>query len=602
MTRLAVAIMVRDLDHALAAAARAAEEGADLVEFRIDQFTQDPDAVNRLIECSPLPCLVTCRPVWEGGHFDGDEQTRIDLIERIGQGVGQPAYVDVELAAYQRSEKLRQAVGKIVDHPGQVRPTGTGLILSSHDFECRPVDLYQRIEAMAAAAACRVIKVAWRARSVRDNLEAFEIILQRHKPTIALCMGEAGLASRVLARKFGALLTFASVEPGGTAPGQPSLRDLKSLYRWDAINAETRVYGVIGHPVSHSMSPAIHNAGFEPSGHNGVYLPMPIPAEYEHFKATMVTWLELEALHFRGASVTIPHKENLIRFVRDSGGEVEPLADRIGAANTLSVRDGADGPRLYACNTDYGAALDAVCEALGSRREDLAGRRVAVIGAGGAARAIVAGFAHYGATVVIYNRTIEKAEALAARFSDDARIVAARLEKLCDSCCQIYINCTPIGMHPDTDASPMGPNRPSKGWGGDTVVFDTVYNPSETRLLREARADGCRTISGTEMFVRQAAAQFELWTGREAPMDVFHRILGERLGEEGTKARRGEESDRATMRTERLLTHQPSTLRAFVPFFFPAFLPSCLRAFVPSLTISDRPTPCPGRRSCPCRL
>lgn len=530
MTRLAVAIMVEDLDQALGAAARAAEQGADLVEFRIDRFTHDPESVNRLIERSSLPCVVTCRPEWEGGYFDGDEQTRIDIMERIGEGVREPAYVDVELASYQGSDGIRQTVGKIIDHPGQTRPTSTGLILSSHDFDRRPINLYQQIEAMAAAAACRVIKVAWMARSLRDNIEAFEIIRQRHKPTIALCMGEAGLPSRILAGKFGALLTFASIEGGsGTAEGQPTIRDLKSLYRWDAINAETRVYGVIGQPVSHSMSPAIHNAGFDHSGHNGVYLPMPIPPEYEHFKATVVTWLDLEPLHFRGASVTIPHKENLIRFVRESGGEVEPLADRIGAANTLSVRDGRAGPCLYASNSDYAAALDAVCDALGCGREHLAGRRVAVIGAGGVALAIVAGFAHYGATVVVYNRTFEKAEALAARFNEDgARVVPAPLVKLCDSCCQIYINCTPVGMWPDTDATPIGSDRPKKRWGEDTVVFDTVYNPPETRLLREAKAAGCKTVSGTEMFVRQAAAQFKLWTGMEPPTDVFYRVLGER--------------------------------------------------------------------------
>lgn len=536
MTHLAVAVMVHSLDHGLTAAAHAAAQGADLVEFRIDQFTDDAEAVVQLVERSALPCVITCRLASEGGLFDGDEQTRISLLERIGLGVRQPAYIDIELAAYQSSANLRQKVNLVVDHPGQVRPTSTGLILSTHDFEKRPIDLYQRIEAMAASAACRVIKVAWMSRSLRDNIEAFEIVLQRAKPTIALCMGESGLASRVLAKKFGALLTFAALDAGsGTASGQPTVADLKTRYRWDAIDAETRVFGVIGYPVSHSMSPAIHNGGFDRTGFNGVYLPMPIPPEYEHFKATVISWLDMAPLHFSGASVTIPHKQNLLKFVRDAGGEVEPLAQQIGAANTLVVRDGNDFSRLYACNTDYAAALDSVCAALQCKREDMAGRRVAVIGAGGAARAIAAGFAHYGATIVIYNRTLANAENLAAAFTEDrGKVVPARLEKLCDSCCEIYINCTSVGMHPNIDDSPIESNKPEKGWGPGTVVFDTVYNPAETRLLREARADGCTTIPGTEMFVRQGAAQFEQWTGQKAPVENFAEVIAEQLRSKAT--------------------------------------------------------------------
>jgi 3-dehydroquinate dehydratase / shikimate dehydrogenase len=207
---------------------------------------------------------------------------------------------------------------------------------------------------------------------------------------------------------------------------------------------------------------------------------------------------------------------------------VEPLAERIGAANTLAVRD--DGT-LYAANTDYAAALDAVCDGMGITREDLKDLRVAVIGAGGAARAIVAGFAQYGATVVVYNRTPEKAQALVDQFNGHTgQVVAARLDKLCDSCCQVFINCTPIGMHPNMDETPI-PQPPTggNGWGPGTVVFDTIYNPVQTRLLREARAAGCVTISGTEMFVRQAAAQFKLWTGKDAPIEAFRRVLSERL-------------------------------------------------------------------------
>ncbi|MFA7237327.1 MAG: shikimate dehydrogenase [Phycisphaeraceae bacterium] len=531
MTHLAVAIFVHDLESALADVAAAARRGAEMVEFRIDQFTADPRnprELAALIRRSPLPCIVTCRPTWEGGLYDGDETHRIATFRAAADA--HPAYIDLELKAYLRD-------------PDALNNFTGGLILSSHDFRGRPPDLFQSVEAMVHAHACRVVKVAWAARSLRDNVQAFELLEAQHKPTIALCMGEAGLPSRVLAKKFGALLTFASTSDSdtGTAPGQVSIDTLKKLYRWDALRHDTRVFGVIGHPVAHSMSPAIHNAGFDAAGFNGVYLPLPIPPEYEHFKATVATWLDYKPLDFRGASVTIPHKENLLRFVTEQGGEIEPLAKTIGAANTLTVRD--DGS-LYASNTDYAAALDSVCDAMGLKRDQLRDLRIGVIGAGGAARAVVAGFTHVGATVTVFNRTPARAERLAEEFSANKaatggrglihpHVVAASLDAIADSVCDVLINCTPIGMHPNVDASPLasaGPiNWPRRG---PQVVFDTIYNPMRTRLLRDAAERGCKTIGGVEMFVRQGAAQFERWTGLPAPVDLFRGMLTERLGGE----------------------------------------------------------------------
>ncbi len=528
MTKLCVPIMVESVDQALSDADAARTAGADLVELRLDRFTEDRDAAVELVKACPLPCIVTIRPAWEGGEYDGDDMHRVALIEHLGiacAGHG-PAYFDVELAAYDRSANLRQKINLVVDHEDQPRRTDTGLILSSHDFETRPSDLTRRIAAMAGFRGCRVVKLAWAARSLRDNLEAFEIIRDRTKPTIALCMGEAGLMSRVLAKKFGALLTFAAIDGAhGTAPGQPTIEELKTLYRWDRLNADTEVFGVIGHPVGHSMSPAIHNAGFDAIDYNGVYLPMPIPPAYEHFKATVGSLLAEPSLNFRGASVTIPHKQNLQRFVEEMGGEIEPLSAKIGAANTLTVR--GDGV-LYASNTDYAAALDAVCDALKINREQLGGNRVAVLGAGGAARAVVAGFAHYQAAVTVYNRTVEKAAELADAF--DAR--HAGLDAIGSAGFDILINCTPIGMHPNEDATPYDfTSNPQPATSTLPLVFDTIYNPVETRLLREAKAAGCITVSGVEMFVRQAASQFELWTGENAPTANFREAVLDRLAD-----------------------------------------------------------------------
>src|SRR5690606_4633001 len=196
---------------------------------------------------------------------------------------------------------------------------------------------------------------AWRARSLRDNLEAFELLRHRSKPLVALCMGEFGLMSRVLASKFGAMLTFTCEDRlHATAPGQPTVEELTQLYRVRCVKPSTRVYGVIGWPVRQSRGPLVHNALFDRVQHDGVYVPMPIAPGWEPFKATLDAMLEARWLGFRGASVTLPHKEHLLRFVRERGGVVEEEAARIGAANTLVVS--SDGS-LTCLNTDAPAAV-----------------------------------------------------------------------------------------------------------------------------------------------------------------------------------------------------------------------------------------------------
>ncbi len=528
MTRLCVPLFVNDLADGgaalLADAARAAEHGADLIEWRVDPLPEigtAVDAIEQLVADATLPCVLTCRHADEGGQYDGDEESRIGLLHALSESPHPPAYLDIELAKY---EALPATLRQQLDDAA----ARCGLILSTHDFVTRPADLDRRIAAMASHGPCRVIKAAWRARSLRDNVEAFEVLDRRLKPGVMLCMGEAGLPSRVLAKKFGALLTFAALDAErNTAPGQPTLQEIKSLYRWDALTKDTKVYGVIGDPVGHSMSPAIHNAGFDALAEggepfDGVYLPLPIPPEYEHFKATVLSWLDFKPLHFRGASVTIPHKANLLKFVGEQGGTVEPLAERIGAANTLHIDD-AGG--LHASNTDYAAVLDAVCDCLSTDRAGLRGKTVAVLGAGGVSRAIVAGFVEHGGTVTVYNRTLARAEALAGEFGAHA----ASLDEAVQASADIWVNGTAVGMHPDQDRCPLLETPAS--WNDETVVFDTVYNPADTVLLRRARERGCRTITGVDMFVRQAAAQFELWTGREAPTDVMREVVEARLAQ-----------------------------------------------------------------------
>jgi 3-dehydroquinate dehydratase/shikimate dehydrogenase len=511
MTLLCVPIFVTgDIVKLHGDALRACEAGADILELRLDDVTnaEGMDGVRGFLRSAPLPCILTCRPISEGGNSQLADAGRWEVLQLAREG--QAAYVDFELAAASR-----------VDLASSPRP----LILSAHDFFGRPNRLANLVLDLNASRS-EVNKIAWTARSIRDNIEAFELLQTRQKPTIALCMGEAGLISRVLAKKFDAFLTFASLDDAsGTAPGQISIDQMKRLYRWDALGPATRVYGVVGSPVAHSMSPAIHNAAFESVGHDGIYLPLLVNPGYESFKAFMESFLAFHALHLAGLSITIPHKENALRYLKEGGGEIEELAEWIGAVNTIVI---AKDQVLRGFNTDYAAILDSITDALKITRQQLAESRVAVIGAGGTGRTAVAALAHCGATVVVYNRTAERADALATEFTGrSGKVVAAPLEKLCDSCCQIYINTTSVGMHPHVHASPLGERLPA--FTAQTLVFDTVYNPPLTRFLAQAQAAGAKTIGGIEMFVRQAAGQFRAWTDRDAPMDLMRRVVESRL-------------------------------------------------------------------------
>lgn len=522
MTLLCVAIFVREIAQAKRDIALAAEAGADIVELRIDDVA-DAQVVQEIVRASTLPTIVTCRPTWEGGSNQLPDGARLELLRSAA--AGDASYVDVELKSF----KLQDPEITVDPLFNTDRDERAGVIVSSHDFTDRPAKLLSIINELNASKA-DVAKIVWMARSVRDNLEAFDILQSRQKPTIALCMSEAGLISRVLAKKFGAFLTFAGLTKDSvTAPGQVSVHDMKGLYRWDKINPNTRVYGVVASPVSHSMSPAIHNASFDETGEDGVYLPMLVQPGYESFKAFMEEFANYRPLHLRGLSITLPHKENALKYLLEKGATIDPLAADIGAINTIVIdRDADQNPILRGMNTDYQAIIDSICAAKGISPEQLKDYRVAVIGAGGTGRTAVAALARLGATVVVYNRTKDRADALAAEFNArSGKVVAAAMEKLCDSCCQIYINTTSVGMRPNVDQSPFGENPPALS--ADTLVFDAVYNPPLTKFLRQAEAAGAKTIGGIEMFVRQASSQFLAWTGKSAPSETMRRVIEQRL-------------------------------------------------------------------------
>jgi 3-dehydroquinate dehydratase/shikimate dehydrogenase len=525
MTLLVVSIAGRSIEEVRRRLEAAIQRGADLIELRVDLMEGVSDEeIRGLGEHLGRPIIVTIRSAAEGGHWDGLDDALVSRLIELGPMTD---YIDVELELWQRSANARQKIGlalrrteatqQVVGSEAQTagtQPRAAGprgereLILSRHDVRGRPARLHTEFLAMVRDPFCRIPKLAWQARSIRDNFEAFELMRASPKPAIIICLGEAGLLSRVLARKFGAFATFAAAEPGGeTASGQLTITEMKELYRWDAINDETRVYGIVGNPVAHSLSPRLHNAAFAALGENAVYLPMKVESSYESLKAFLAEVLARPWLDFRGFSVTMPHKEHALRFLRETGGKVDPLAERIGAVNTLIVE--SDGC-LSGCNTDGSAAIAAL-------EQDLAAMRVAVLGAGGAARAVVAGLTDAGATVTIYNRTEERAAALAEALGCRHLPWDARGQTDAD----LLVNCTSVGLSPAEEASPF----PAEALSPRMTVFDTVYNPVRTRLLRDAAERGCRTIDGLSMFVRQARTQLKLWTGRELAAETLRQTV-----------------------------------------------------------------------------
>ena len=267
------------------------------------------------------------------------------------------------------------------------------------------------------------------------------------------------------------------------------------------IDADTSLFCLIGNPVTHSLSPTMHNKAFAAIGYNGVYLAFRVTDPGTAMKG-------IKALNVKGVSVTVPHKIAVMEYLDD----VDETAARIGAVNTIVNDNG----KLTGYNTDWLGALGAL-----RTQTAINGKSVALIGAGGAARAIGFGLTSAGASLTILNRTQATGEHLAA----DLQAEFLPLSELQPDRYEILINTTPVGMHPDTDATPIA----NKELSPEMVVMDIVYNPLETRFLKDAAAGGCRTINGVDMLVFQGAQQFELWTGQKAPVEVMSQAVLEAL-------------------------------------------------------------------------
>jgi 3-dehydroquinate dehydratase/shikimate dehydrogenase len=537
MMNLTVPISARNFQEAAGQLQQAKAACAEAVELRMDYI----DALNvelakKLVleaKKTGLPIIVTCRDKKEGGANDYPLQLRLDVLKNaIAANVD---FIDFEYGNFQvkkNQDTFFSALSK----------SKTRLILSRHNFEGKLDNLdkiYNDIKKVFGAA---IPKIVYTANHINDCFEVFDLLYSKKGDLIAFCMGEAGLISRIIAKKLGGLVSYASLdEKSATAAGQITIEHIKKLYRWDSINSDTALYGIIGSPVAHSLSPLIHNRCFEKIGANKLYLPLLVDGGEKEFDEFVENCLSRPYLDFRGFSITIPHKENALKFVREKGGTIEPLAERIGAANTIIVERAASSVErvvdstslttLKAYNTDYAGALDAITAGMGIKREDLKDMPVAVIGAGGVARAIVAGLSNYEAKIKIYNRTVKRAETLAKEFGCEF----AGLEELHNLNAKLVINSTSIGMHPNVDETPIPKKylKPAslklRRSGKDMVVFDTIYNPVETPLLKQAKEKGAKTITGLDMFINQAAEQFKLFTDRSIEHKIMRQIISDFL-------------------------------------------------------------------------
>ena len=524
MTYLAVPIGSKNTDEAAEQIKAAKKAGAEMLELRTD-YLADLDVEKMLTvlaaaKKTSLPVIVTCRDKAQGGAavLPWQLRTRI-LVEAIGAGAD---FVDCEFDNFVLSDTNEKITAALNEHDG------VGLILSAHRFDgpiSNPAGVYEEIVRTEKRA---IPKLACTAKHINDCFAGLDLLVQKDQDAIILCMGQAGLMTRLLAKKLGGFVTFAcSDAEHATAPGQLTVGEFKELYRWDRIDETTEVFGVIGSPVAHSLSPAIFNACFDAQDINAMYLPLLVEGGKEEFYVFVNNAVSRGGgsgtgggLGFGGFSVTLPHKSHARDYVNHVGEFVEPLAENIGAANTLKI---GFGGIVSGYNTDYAGAMDALRSVLGTGKHELHKMMVAVVGAGGVARAVVAGLADVGAHITIYNRTLAKAEALAEEFN----CRYAPLDQLQRMDAAVVVNCTSIGMSPNVDASPV----PVECIKGNMVVFDTVYNPLETKLLKDAKEAGARTVNGAEMFIRQAMAQYKIFIGQPPEEDVIRETVHKHLAD-----------------------------------------------------------------------
>ncbi len=467
----------------------AAETIADIIELRLDLIANFE--LSALLEATALPLIVTNRTKTEGGQFKGAEEDRVQILRQaIAAGAD---YIDIETST------PRELLKSILDNKGK-----TKVILSYHNFSNTMEDLEPLYEIMCELPG-DILKIVTYAQDISDNLKIFKLLKRAKKEgrkLIGLCMGEYGEISRVLSPLLGGFLTFGALESGKeSAPGQILGSTLKNIYRVDQARENFKIYGVIGNPISKSMGYLIHNRAFQEIGSPDIYVSFLVNNVEKFFN-------EFKDF-FAGLSVTMPHKEKILRLMN----AVDETAQKIGAVNTVVKEENG----WKGANTDCSGAIKAL-----EAEVNLKDKNVLIIGSGGTAKAIGYGVTEKGAKLTVtYNRNKERGEKLA----EELNCQLASIRDIGDHEFDILINCSPVGMSPHADKTPISNGNLKPGM----VVFDSVYNPPETRLLKEARAAGCTVISGVELFINQAVGQFEMWTGKDAPAKAMRDVLLERI-------------------------------------------------------------------------
>jgi len=480
---------------AVTAAATAAEMSRQMrmawretptVELRLDWLESDGERAKLLRwlkkqKRKGAVSMATCRRVEAGGKFKGSIEAELFWLMQARE-VG-CEWCDVEV------ETLRELPGKTV----RTYPVSSRVLLSVHDFERTPA-LPRKIK-VPSHGDVDAMKIAAYARTIGDSVRLVALA-GRSKNFVAVPMGETGLPARILALREGSALAYAPVGEV-TAPGQVSLREMVHLYRAHELTRRTEVYGVIGNPVGHSLSPVMHNTGFIARGVDAVYLPFLVHQVKDFIEA-------IEPLGIRGFSITQPHKQTMLKYLK----ECDALAAEIGAVNTVVVR--RDGS-LAGSNTDYVGVIRAL-----ETKMRLRGSRVLIFGAGGAARAAAFAVARSGAAVAICARRETQAKELARAVGGEVIPRRALRTERFDA----ILNATPVGMHPHSDVSPLLASELHC-----RLVMDLISRPLRTKLLEIAAKKRISTVSGIEMFLPQGVAQWELWTGKKAPETEMRRAV-----------------------------------------------------------------------------
>jgi 3-dehydroquinate dehydratase / shikimate dehydrogenase len=452
------------------------------LELRLDYLTQPLAALPKIknfVDLHPEATFIaTCRRAVNGGKFKGSVANQVAILRKAADSGFQ--LVDLELQSVEalKAAELRDLYDRV------------GLIISHHNFKATK-NIDRQFADMTQYPA-DFYKLVSTATSLHDNVVMMRLLEEnsaRHE-MVGLCMGEQGIISRVLGVRAGSVFTFGSAAKGEeTAPGQVLAGELRDVYRIEMVDQATQVYGVAGDPVSHSLSPVMMNAAFRRETVNAVYLAL-------HAKSLKDLLACVQDIPIRGLSITMPYKQDILDELENS----DPLTRQIGACNTV-VR-AADG-KLYGFNTDVAGVIVPL-----EQRMSLSGARVLIVGAGGVARAAAFGLKNKGAEVFLTNRTAEKGQTLARQ----AKVKYMKRPEVAKQQFDVIINATPVGMGANKQ-SPLEEKELNTKY-----VFDLVYTPAETRLVKMARARNIQVIPGLEMFVQQGARQFEIWTGKPAPV------------------------------------------------------------------------------------